>query len=60
MSKNHKTISKKRILEYLEFANDEVDIHKLVKWLQVVSEGAFTIVEPMKSLSLTEQLRRRV
>lgn len=58
--KNPKTISKKRVLDYLKLANEEVDIHKLVKWIQIVSEGSFTIGEPMKSLSLSEQLRRRV
>lgn len=58
--KSPKTISKKRVIDYLELANEEVDIHKLVKWIQVVSEGAFTIGEPMKSLSLSEQLKRRV
>lgn len=58
--KSPKTISKKRVLDYLELANERVDICKLAKWLQVVSEGAFTIGEPMKSLSLSEQLKRRV
>jgi len=55
-----KTISKKRIADYLELANEEVDIHKLVKWIQVVSDGAFTIGEPTKSLSFSEQLKRRI
>jgi len=55
-----KTISKKRVLDYLELANEEVDITKLVKWIQIVSEGAFTIREPVRQLSFSEQLKRRV
>ena len=54
-------ISKERILGYLEYASDQVDVYKLTRWLEVMSDGEFYITEGKRpNLSITQQLKRRI
>lgn len=54
-----KTIEKHRLMAYLDFASGDVDIMKLVKWLEYQSQGLFNVAKPTKSMGISEDIRRR-
>jgi hypothetical protein len=45
---------------YLEYAEDEMNLMKFVRWLEVHSGDAFYIIEGKKpNLSIAQQIKRR-
>lgn len=59
--KNTSIISKEKILGYLEYASDAVDIYKFLSWLEVMSDGDFYVTKGKKpNLSISQQLKRRM
>lgn len=57
--KNVPVISKERILGYLEYAPEKMDLYKFVCWLETASEGYFYLVKGRRpNLSINKQLNR--
>lgn len=57
--KNPPLITKKQILDYLEYAPEQVDSYKLSCWLEAMSQGTLYVTKGKRpNLSIAKQLKR--
>lgn len=53
-------LSKSRILDYLEYGTEQVDLYKFSRWLEEFSGGEFYVTKGKRpNPSMSKQLRKR-